>query len=196
MHYFCKYVSPLGSMTIAANEENKLIGLWFDDAKYFGSTLPKDETAELLQSNSKKTPCNSLVLSQPKYTNRKITVLEETKEWLDCYFKGGVPDFTPQIFPTGSPFRMTVFKILQTVPYGRTMTYGEIAGLISAQNNIKKMSAQAVGGAVGHNPIAIIIPCHRIIGADGNLTGYAGGTDRKLKLLMLEKAIVKYTADT
>ena len=114
-------------------------------------------------------------------------VLKQTVRWLDIYFGGGVPDFTPPIRLNVTPFCKEVCEILLTIPYGHTMTYGEIAKLIAARRGIERMSAQAIGGAVHRNPIAIIIPCHRVIGSDGSLTGYAAGLDIKEKLLQHEK---------
>lgn len=112
----------------------------------------------------------------------------QTVRWLDIYFSGRDPGFTPQLFLEGSSFRREVWDILLTIPYGRTMTYGQIAGIIAEQRGLDRMSAQAVGGAVGHNPVSLIVPCHRVVGADGSLTGYAGGIGRKAKLLTVEKA--------
>lgn len=111
----------------------------------------------------------------------------ETAKWLDVYFSGKEPDFMPDILITGTPFRKRVAEIVLTIPYGKTMTYGEIASIIANEKGIEKMSARAVGGAVGHNSISIIIPCHRVVGTNGSLTGYAGGFDRKIALLNLEK---------
>ena len=113
----------------------------------------------------------------------------QTIKWLDTYFTGKQPDFTPLINLNTTPFRKAVYDILLTIPYGQTMTYGEIAHFLAEQKGIQRMSAQAVGGAVGHNPISIIIPCHRVVGADGSLTGYAGGLDKKIELLKLERAL-------
>ena len=107
----------------------------------------------------------------------------DTKRWLDVYFTGREPDFTPLLHPTGSSFRQTVWQLLLEIPYGQTTTYGALAKRLNAG----RMSAQAVGGAVGHNPISIIVPCHRVVGTSGSLTGYAGGLDRKIKLLEIEK---------
>ncbi len=161
MIYTCAYSSPLGSITLSANGE-ALTGLWFDGQKYFGSTLPKE------------------------HLPGDLPVLQETVRWLDCYFGGNIPDFTPSLALCASPFRRAVWEILLAIPYGRTMTYGEIAALIAKQQGRPSMSAQAVGGAVGHNPISLIIPCHRVIGSNGSLTGYAGGIDKKIALLQLE----------
>lgn len=157
------YRSPLGTMTSASDGMN-LTGLWFDGQKYFPAEFP--------ENGSKST----------------LPVFEQTDCWLDNYFEGRNPDFTPPLSPEGSEFRRAVWKILLTIPYGKTMTYGEIAERIAAVQGKEKMSAQAVGGAVGHNPIALIIPCHRVVGADGSLTGYAGGLERKAALLKMEAA--------
>lgn len=122
----------------------------------------------------------------PRSDFREPPVILAAREWLDIYFSGKAPDFTPPLHPMGTPFQMEVWSILRTIPYGTTTTYGEIAKQIAARRGIPKMSAQAVGGAVGRNKIGIIIPCHRVIGADGSLTGYAGGLDRKIQLLEAE----------
>ena len=119
-------------------------------------------------------------------TQKNLPIFRETVRWLDIYFSGKEPDFTPPLNMRTGPFRREVWEIMLTIPYGRTMTYGEIAKEIARRHNPKKMSAQAVGGAVGRNAIPIIIPCHRVIGANGNLTGYGGGIERKIKLLALE----------
>lgn len=153
------YDSPLGRIMMAGSGE-ALTGLWFAGQKYFAETLAAG------------------------YTEKEIPVLSGTKRWLDLYFGGTVPDFTPPLEMRGSAFRRAVWEILLSIPYGRTVTYGEIAGRIAGRNG----AAQAVGGAVSHNPVSLIIPCHRVIGADGSLTGYAGGTDRKSCLLRMEQA--------
>lgn len=114
--------------------------------------------------------------------------VRQTVKWLDIYFSGGVPDFIPPLSLGGSPFRRRVWDILLSIPYGQTTTYGRIAARIAGEKGTDRMSAQAVGGAVGHNPIAIIVPCHRVVGADGSLTGYAAGLDKKTALLKIEKA--------
>lgn len=163
MDFISRYSSPLGGITIASDGV-ALKGLWFDGQKFFADNLSDD------------------------HEERSLTVFDEMKKWLDIYFSGKAPDFTPPLRIEGTVFRRAVWEILLTIPFGRTMTYGKIAELISKQNGLVKMSAQAVGNAVGHNPISIIIPCHRVIGANGNLTGYAAGTDKKLKLLELEHA--------
>ena len=112
------------------------------------------------------------------------------KRWLDLYFGGQKPDFLPPLHPEGTAFQKSVWDILLEIPYGKTISYGEIAGHIALKQGISRMSAQAVGGAVGRNPISIIIPCHRVVGADVSLTGYAGGLDRKIKLLELEHSAI------
>ena len=114
--------------------------------------------------------------------------LSETGRWLDIYFTGKEPDFMPPLHPIGSAFRQSVWKILLQIPYGQTTTYGEIARQLAEKQGRSKMSAQAVGGAVGHNEISILIPCHRVVGTSGSLTGYAGGINKKIRLLELEHA--------
>ena len=155
------YDSPLGGILLAADEIG-LIGLWFDGEKYYADNLPAD------------------------HVEQETPVLAQTKHWLDVYFTGKEPDFIPPLHPIGSAFRQSVWEILLRIPYGRTTTYGEIARQIAKEQGISRMSAQAVGGAVGHNAISIIIPCHRVVGTNGSLTGYAGGMDKKRKLLELE----------
>ena len=163
MVYTCTYKSELGDILLAADEIG-LTGLWFEGQKYFANTLPKEHI-------SQETP-----------------VLTQAKTWLDLYFSGQNPTFTPPLHPSGSSFRQAVWEILLQIPYGQTMTYGEIARKLAGKQNLPHMSAQAVGGAVGHNEISIIIPCHRVVGTDGSLTGYAGGIDKKIALLQLEHA--------
>nr|WP_314381200.1 methylated-DNA--[protein]-cysteine S-methyltransferase [uncultured Campylobacter sp.] len=117
------------------------------------------------------------------FEEKNLAVFDQTKRWLNLYFGGREPGFTPALNPVGSAFRRAVWEILLKIPYGKTTTYGQIAREIAAARGLAKMSAQAVGGAVGHNEISIIIPCHRVVGTHGSLTGYAGGIDRKIKLL-------------
>ncbi len=163
MFYTFRYRSPLGSIILAGDGE-ALTGLWFDGQKYVPRSIISESTeAEV-----------------PDFT--------QTVKWLDIYFSGIAPDFTLPIRLNTTPFRRAVYEILLTIQFGQTMTYGGIADIIAEQKGIARMSAQAVGGAVGHNPIAIIIPCHRVLGADGSLTGYAGGPDRKAALLRLEQS--------
>ena len=163
MIYTCTYPSPLGNMLLAADEVG-LTGLWFEGQKYFANTLPEETVAQ------------------------EIPVLTQAKKWLDVYFSGKKPDFIPPLHPAGSPFRQAVWQILLQIPYGQTMTYGEISKKLAQMQNIPHMSAQAVGGAVGHNEVSIIIPCHRVVGTNGSLTGYAGGIEKKIALLELEHA--------
>ena len=159
----CTYLSPLGGILLAADEIG-LTGLWFDGDKYFAENLPREHAVQ-------ETP-----------------ILQETKRWLDVYFSGKQPDFMLPLHPVGSPFRQAVWALLLQIPYGQTVTYGELARQLAAKQGRAKMSAQAVGGAVGHNEISIIIPCHRVVGTNGSLTGYAGGITKKKKLLELEQA--------
>ena len=161
MVYTCKYKSLIGDILLAADEIG-LTGLWFEGQKYFANTLPED------------------------YVPQETKILTEAKKWLDVYFSGEEPKFTPPLHPVGSTFRQAVWQILLQIPYGQTITYGEIARRIAVMKNTSHMSAQAVGGAVGHNEISIIIPCHRVVGTNGSLTGYAGGIDKKISLLKLE----------
>ena len=172
MQYITHYQSPLGGITMAS-DGTALTGLWFDGQKYFALYLDKE------------------------HEKKQLPVFEKTKQWLDIYFSGREPYFTPPLSLNGSAFRMAVWQILQSIPYGQTITYGDIAKQLAAQTGKAKMSAQAVGGAVGHNPISIIVPCHRVIGAGGSLTGYAGGIDKKVQLLELEGIdTTKFTVPT
>ena len=122
------------------------------------------------------------------FAEQALPIFEQTVRWLDTYFRGKAPDFTPPILMKTTPFRKAVWKIMLEIPFGQTMTYGEIADRLVKQYGLSKMSAQAVGGAVGHNSVSLIIPCHRVVGTNGSLTGYAGGIDKKVRLLELEKA--------
>ena len=162
MMFTAHYQSPLGEILLAADEVG-LTGLWFDRAKYYAAGLA------------------------PQSTERETPPLTEAKRWLDVYFSEKMPDFMPPLHPIGSAFRQSVWEILLQIPYGKTTTYGEIARQLSEKMGLSRMSAQAVGGAVGHNEISIIIPCHRVVGTNGSLTGYAGGIDKKGKLLELEQ---------
>lgn len=155
--------SPLGGITLAADGE-ALTGLWFDGQRHFAEGLP---------------PC----------AERPLPVFGETVRWLEDYFAGREPGFTPPLRPRGTPFRLVVWELLRTIPYGQTVSYGEIARRLAERPGFGRTSARAVGGAVGHNPISLIIPCHRVAGADGSLTGYAGGIERKFRLLRLEGAL-------
>lgn len=162
MVYTYHYNSPLGGITMASEEE-ALIGLWFDGQKYFADSITEE------------------------YTEKSLPIFGETAKWLGIYFSGKEPDFTPPLMMKTTPFRKAVWEVMLTIPYGKTMTYGEIANKIAEKKGIAKMSAQAVGGAVGHNSISLIIPCHRVVATNGSLTGYAGGIDKKVQLLKLEK---------
>ena len=161
MVYIQKYASPVGGMLLAADEIG-LTGVWFDGEKFFADNLP------------------------PEHAEKETPTLAAAKRWLDIYFKGREPDFTPPLHPVGSAFRLKVWDILLQIPYGQTVTYGWIAKELAAREGLARMSAQAVGGAVGHNEISIIIPCHRVVGTSGSLTGYAGGMNRKIALLKTE----------
>ncbi len=160
MFYSTTYESPLGKITLAGHGDS-LVGLWLERQKYYGGTV----TDELIQDDG-------------------MPVFKKTKDWLDRYFAGKKPECSElNLAPNGGAFRQAVWKILCDIPYGEVTTYGAIAGQIAALQGKATMSSQAVGGAVGHNPISIIIPCHRVIGTNGSLTGYAGGIDIKVWLL-------------
>lgn len=163
MFYKTIYASPVGDLTLASDGSN-IIGLWLEGQKYFQDTV----SGNLALKND-------------------LPVFQQAKLWLDAYFAGQHPLISAlPLAPIGNDFRQAVWKILCEIPYGEVTTSGAIAKQISAQRGIKDMPAQAVGWAVGHNPISIIIPCHRVVGTDGNLTGYAGGISNKIKLLTLE----------
>ena len=163
MQYVHSYPSPLGGILLAADDCG-LTGLWFEGQKYFayGLTTAHEEKA--------------------------LPVFADADRWLDAYFSGQAPEFMPPIHLIGTDFQLAVWALLQQIPYGQTMTYGAIAAKLAAQKGLPSMSAQAVGSAVGKNPVSILVPCHRVVGTSGSLTGYAGGIDRKIKLLTLEKA--------
>lgn len=162
MESICRYKSSLGEIMIAGREE-KITGLWFEGQKYYARTLNKD------------------------FEEQMLPIFEETIHWLDIYFAGSAPDFMPKLAPRGSQFQQMVWDILCEIPYGETTTYKRIAEKVAEIQGVSHMSAQAVGSAVGHNPISILIPCHRVLGTDGSLTGYAGGIEKKKYLLALEK---------
>lgn len=168
MLYTMYYHSPIGELLLA-EKDGALAGVWMEGQKYF----PQSLHMEMEEKEDSK-------------------ILNETREWLDRYFRGERPRIDELLLvPLGSEFRREVWKILCEIPYGEVTTYGEISRKIAENRGIGRMSAQAVGGAVGHNPISIIIPCHRVVGADGSLTGYAGGIQRKIRLLELEGADMK-----
>lgn len=163
MYYVSDYRSPIGTLTLAADDKN-LFGLWMNGQKYYSANLP---ASAVFSDNS------------PVFPN--------VKNWLDCYFAGENPSISALPFePHGTDFRLAVWKILCEIPYGTLTTYGEIAKQIAKNTGQKSMSSQAVGGAVAHNPISIIIPCHRVVGSNGSLTGYSGGMAKKIALLELE----------
>ena len=164
MIYMTHYKSPIGDILLASKND-KLIGLWIENQKSYLSNF-KEEIKEV----------------------DNIEILIKTKKWLDSYFNGEKPNIKElDIEPIGSDFRKSVWKILIDIPYGKVITYNDIAKKIAKERGIKKMSAQAVGGAVGNNPISIIIPCHRVIGTNGSLIGYTGGIKIKKYLLEHEK---------
>ena len=162
-YYKTTIESAIGKITLGSDGES-LTGLWIEGQRYFGATVPDD-----------------------MLLNDHLNVFTLTKDWLNRYFEGEKPRISElPLAPSGGEFRQTVWKMLTEIPYGEVITYGELARKIARQRGIERMSAQAIGGAVGHNPIAIIIPCHRVVGANGNLTGYAGGIQMKLQLLQHE----------
>ncbi len=165
MYYTAHYDSPLGGIRLV-EKDGKLAGLWFDGQKYFLGSL--DSEKDLTEKE------NSVLLNR-------------TKVWLDGYFRGEKPALEElALAPEGSEFRREVWKLLCRIPYGEVTTYGVIAKKIADSRGLSVIPAQAVGGAVAHNPISIIIPCHRVMGSNGSLTGYAGGLDKKKALLTLE----------
>ena len=166
MQYTSYYYSPLGDILLAADDIG-LTGLWFEGQKYFALNLSGE------------------------HEEKEIPLFKKVKQWLDIYFSGKKPDFNVPLHFTGTSFQNRVWEILCTIPYGQTVTYAGIAKQIADEKGLLYMSAQAVGRAVGHNEISIIVPCHRVVGTNGSLTGYAGGIDKKIKLLQLEKADVK-----
>lgn len=164
MIYRTDYESPLGRVTLASDGES-IVGLWLEGQKYFGDTVNGEMHRE-----------------------DRLAIFAKTRDWLDRYFRGEKPAIAEILLaPAGNRFRQEVWKILCDIPYGEVMTYGAIARMIAERLGREKMSAQAVGGAVGHNPVSIIIPCHRVVGANGSLTGYAGGIRTKIRLLEHEK---------
>lgn len=163
MQYITTYQSPLGEILLAADEIG-ITGLWFEGEKYYALNLDSD------------------------HKERETQLLSDAKNWLTIYFSGKEPDFMPPMHMLGTAFQKTVWEILRTIPYGETTTYGKIADQVAQKRGLKRMSSQAVGNAVGRNELSIFIPCHRVVGTNGSLTGYAGGIDKKIALLKLEDA--------
>lgn len=163
MNYICDFSTPLGDITLASNGET-LSGLWFKDQKYYKRTVGND------------------------FAVKNIALFNEVIDFITKYSNGEKVVFNGKIAPKGTDFQKRVWDILLKIPYGKTTTYKDIAKRIEAETG-RGMSAQAVGNAVSKNPISIIIPCHRVIGSDGSLTGYAGGIEKKIRLLKLENAI-------
>ncbi len=162
MQYTSNYESPLGGIVLAADEIG-LTGLWFKGQKYFPPYLDKENK------------------------EKELPLFEQAQKWLDIYFSGIEPDFKLPLHFTGTSFQNEVWEILYQIPYGQTTTYGTIAKQLAMKKGLARMSAQAVGGAVARNKISIIVPCHRVVGGNGSLTGYAGGIDKKAALLKMEK---------
>lgn len=166
MDYIIKYTSPIGELTVASDGVH-ITGLWLKDQKYFGAAL-----------------------SGACVPGESIPVLQVAAEWLDRYFDGQKPDVSLlPLHPNGTPFQELVWKLLLYIPYGKTVSYRDLASHVAQKLQKSRMSAQAVGNAVGKNPVSIIIPCHRVVGANGALIGYAGGLDKKQWLLEFEKGL-------
>lgn len=165
MIYTHHFLSPLGEMLMAGDDKG-LSGLWFCGQKYFGLGL------------------------DPEHKEKALPVFNQTEQWLQIYFSGKEPDFSVPLHFSGTDFQKEVWKLLCTIPYGQTAAYDEIARRLALQKRLPHMSAQAVGGAVGHNKISILVPCHRVLGSNGSLTGYAGGLERKKYLLELEHILI------
>lgn len=165
MYYKTLYPSPIGILTLACDGgENNLVGLWMEGQKYHGGTI-----------------------AEPMIEKNDVPLFDITKKWLDRYFAGKNPAACElPLAPIGGEFRQGVWAILREIPYGQVITYGEIAKKMAAKAGKQSMSSQAVGGAVGHNPISIVIPCHRVVGSNGSLTGFSGGVQKKISLLELE----------
>ncbi|MGM9653093.1 MAG: methylated-DNA--[protein]-cysteine S-methyltransferase [Eubacteriales bacterium] len=163
MEFICSCASPLGEITLAGSG-GALTGLWFDGQRHDRETL------------------------SGQYAYGELPVFALARQWLDAYFAGEAPGFTPPLLLSGSPFRRAVWQLLMEIPRGQTRTYGQLAAELARRGAMPTASARAVGGAVAHNPVSLIVPCHRVVGAGGALTGYAGGIDRKRRLLTLEGA--------
>ena len=161
MDYTAHYQSPLGGITLASDGD-AIVGLWFDGQKFFADTLEEE------------------------HQEKDLPVFQDAFRWLNMYFSGEIPDFALPLNLRGTYFRRQVWQAILTIPYGQMVTYGDLAKRIAIQRGVEHMSSRAIGGAVGHNPIGIIIPCHRVVGSDDTLTGYAAGLEKKTKLLELE----------
>ena len=186
MLYRSIYKSPLGKILILFDKDT-LLGLYFEGQKEFHDLIKDEEVKNFNERevfNEVEKFNNKSEIENNKICGNKI--LEETTKWLNIYFSGEEPNFTPKLKLEGTEFRRDVWKILLEIPYGETLTYKDIANKLIASKKYERMSSQAVGGAVGANPISLIIPCHRVVGTSGSLTGYAGGLVRKVKLLELE----------
>lgn len=162
--YTHNYQSPLGEIVIAS-DDTAITGLWLVGQRHFDIEV------------------------EGCITDKDLPIFDEVSRWLDIYFTGNNPGEIPAVRMNGTPFQLEVWQILQAVPYGKLITYREIAELIAKKRGITKMSARAVGNAVGRNPVSILVPCHRVVGSSGKMTGYAGGIERKVKLLKLENAL-------
>lgn len=193
---YIKFVdSPMGKIMMSS-EDGALTGLWFDNGRYFAEDLKKKTVTDISEPDSQaetaKPETSSKNAGEVIFENASTCpdadgkVFELTEKWLKLYFEGKDPGFLPPYRLTGSDFRKRVGEIMLEIPYGKTITYGDIAQKIAAERGLERMSAQAVGGAVGHNPISIIVPCHRVVGTNGSLTGYGGGMPKKVALLTLE----------
>lgn len=192
VQYVKEYRSPIGMFTLASDGEH-LTGLWLKGQKYFGATLTNDEIDKKGEPSviGKLDELGEIgefdELGEVDDSANKLPLFHLVEQWLDAYFQGKQPELSLPLAPKGSPFRQDVWDILCQIPYGEVITYGDIAKKMAQKLGKNTMSAQAIGGAVGHNPISIIIPCHRVVGANGSLTGYAGGIESKIKLLELEQ---------
>jgi methylated-DNA-[protein]-cysteine S-methyltransferase len=166
MEYIQKIKSPVGILTVSSDGKN-ISGLWIEGQKYFEKTLEQD----ILEQN--------------------LPIFDTLRNWLDIYFSGKEPDFIPSLMPKGSPFQESIWTALCKIPYGQTISYGDLAKQFELENKGRHTSPRAVGNAVGHNPISILIPCHRVLGKNNNPTGYAGGIDKKIMLLRLEGITIR-----
>lgn len=175
INYIHSFASPLGKILLCADRTG-LSGLWFEDQKYYAAGL--DLT-------------HAVTVNAP-FSDSEFPIISQTRKWLELYFSGTEPDFTIPLHLTGTDFQIEIWKLLLKIPYGTTTTYGKIAEIYARAHKLPHMSAQAVGNAVGHNKISILVPCHRVLSASGDLTGYAGGLKRKNYLLSLEKSFDKF----